>query len=73
LIFSGLIKKSLTLDAHKYGAKRMLQSEVIPITLESLVSEWMHDWSNPNAGELVKEVYSKSLLSKIAEKPINTL
>jgi nicotinamidase-related amidase len=45
--------------AHKYGVKRMLQAGVIPITLESLVSEWMHDWGNPKAGELVKEVYSK--------------
>jgi nicotinamidase-related amidase len=48
-----------TLDAHKYGVERMLQAGVIPITLESLVSEWMHDWNNPKAGELVKEVYSK--------------
>ena len=48
-----------TLDAHKYGVKRMLQAGVVPITLESLVSEWMHDWNNPKAGELVKEVYSK--------------
>jgi nicotinamidase-related amidase len=48
-----------TSDAHKYGIKRMLQAGVIPITLESLVSEWMHDWNNPKAGELVKEVYSK--------------
>jgi nicotinamidase-related amidase len=48
-----------TPDAHKYGVKRMLQAGVIPITLESLVSEWMHDWNNPKAGELVKEVYSK--------------
>jgi nicotinamidase-related amidase len=48
-----------TLDAHKYGVKRMLQAGVIPITVESLVSEWMHDWGNPKAGELVKEVYSK--------------
>ena len=48
-----------TLDAHKYGVKRMLQAGVMPITLESLVSEWMHDWNNPKAGELVKEVYSK--------------
>jgi len=29
------------------------------ITLASLVSEWMHDWGNPKAGELVEEVYSK--------------
>jgi len=48
-----------TLDAHKYGVKRMLQAGVVPITLETLVSEWMHDWNNPKAGELVKEVYSK--------------
>jgi len=48
-----------TSDAHKYGVERMLQAGVIPITLEALVSEWMHDWNNPKAGELVKEVYSK--------------
>jgi len=48
-----------TPDAHKYGVKRMLQAGVIPITVESLVSEWMHDWNNPKAGELVKKVYSK--------------
>jgi len=48
-----------TPDAHKYGIKRMLQVGVVPITLESLVSEWMHDWANPKSGELVKEVYSK--------------
>lgn len=48
-----------TPDSHKYGVKRMLQAGVIPITLESLVSEWMHDWGNPKASELVKEVYSK--------------
>ncbi len=48
-----------TSDAHKYGVERMLQAGVVPITLESLVSEWMHDWRNPKAGELVKEVYSR--------------
>ncbi len=48
-----------TTDAHKYGIKRMLQAGVIPITLEALVSEWMHDWANPKAGMLVKEIYSK--------------
>jgi nicotinamidase-related amidase len=48
-----------TPDAHKYGIERMLQAGVIPITLESLVSEWMHDWDNPKSGDLVKEVYSK--------------
>ena len=48
-----------TPQAHKYGIERMLQAGVVPITLESLVSEWMHDWGNPKSGELVKEVYSK--------------
>jgi hypothetical protein len=46
-------------EAHMYGVERMLQAGVIPITVESLVSEWMHDWNNPKAGELVKQVYSK--------------
>ena len=48
-----------TPDAHRYGIERMLQAGVIPVTVESLVSEWMHDWANPKAGELVKEVYSR--------------
>jgi nicotinamidase-related amidase len=48
-----------TADAHKYGIERMVQVGVVPTTLECLVSEWMHDWNNPKAGELVKEVYSK--------------
>jgi nicotinamidase-related amidase len=46
-------------DAHKYGVKRMLQAGVIPVTLVQLVSEWMHDWANPRAGDLMKEVYSR--------------
>ncbi len=45
--------------SHKFWIKRMLQAGVIPITTESLVSEWMHDWANPKSMELVKEVYSK--------------
>lgn len=48
-----------TPGAPRYGIRRMLQAGVIPITVESLVSEWMHDWGNPKAGELVKEVYSR--------------
>ena len=48
-----------TPEAHTYAVERMLQAGVIPITVESLVSEWMHDWANPKAGELVAEVYSK--------------
>ncbi len=45
--------------AHRYGIERMLQVGVVPITVESLVSEWMHAWTNPKASELVSEVYSK--------------
>ena len=37
----------------------MLQAGVIPMTTESLVPEWMHDWGNPKSMELVQEVYSK--------------
>ncbi|MCK9632261.1 MAG: isochorismatase family protein [Methanoregula sp.] len=48
-----------TPDAHKYGVRRMLQAGVIPITVESLVSEWMHDWGNKKAMELVRDVYSR--------------
>jgi len=48
-----------TPNAHRYGVERMLQAGVIPITVESLVSEWMHDWGNPKSMELVKEVYSR--------------
>ena len=48
-----------TPEAHEYGIKRMLQVGVVPITVESLVSEWMHDWANPKAAELVNEIYSK--------------
>jgi len=46
-------------DAHNYGVQRMVQAGVVPITVLSLVSEWMHDWGNPKAGELKNEVYSK--------------
>jgi hypothetical protein len=46
-----------TREAHLYGVKRMLQEGVVTITLEALVSEWMHDWGNPKAPELVREVY----------------
>lgn len=47
-----------TPDAHKYGIKRMLQAGMIPITWETLVSEWMHDWGNPKVSELFA-IYSK--------------
>jgi nicotinamidase-related amidase len=48
-----------TKDAHKYGVKRMLQAGVVPITWETITSEWMHDWGNPKVAEIKKEVYSK--------------
>jgi len=48
-----------TSDAHNYAIERMLQAGVIPVTLESLISDWMHNWGNPKSGEIVKEVYSK--------------
>lgn len=48
-----------TKDAHKYGIKRMLQAGVVPITWETITSEWMHDWGNPKVPELKKEVYGK--------------
>lgn len=46
-------------DAHKYGIKRMLQVGVVPITCMALISEWMHDWGNPKAGELKEKAYGK--------------
>jgi len=48
-----------TPDAHKYGIERMLQAGVIPITWETIASEWMHDWNNPKVADLKKEVYGK--------------
>jgi hypothetical protein len=48
-----------TLDAHLNGLQRMFQASTIPITWMPLVSEWMHDWANPKAAQLVQEVYGK--------------
>lgn len=48
-----------TLDAHENGLRRMFQAGVIPTTWMPLVSEWMHDWANPEAARLAKEVYGK--------------
>jgi nicotinamidase-related amidase len=46
-------------EAHTYGIQRMLQVGVVPITWMPLVSEWMHDWANPKAEELKKDVYGR--------------
>lgn len=47
-----------SISAHEYGVQRMIQAGVVPITWMPLTSEWMHDWGNPKAGELTKEVYA---------------
>jgi nicotinamidase-related amidase len=49
---------SESMDAHKMAIKRMIQAGVVPCTWMQVVSEWMHDWQNPNAGELMSKVYS---------------
>jgi nicotinamidase-related amidase len=46
-------------EAHNYGIQRMLQVGIVPLTWIPLVSEWMHDWANPKADELKKEVYGR--------------
>ncbi|MCX5801690.1 MAG: isochorismatase family protein [Candidatus Eisenbacteria bacterium] len=46
-------------EAHTYGIQRMLQAGVVPMTWMPLVSEWMHDWANPKAEELKKDVYGR--------------
>lgn len=48
-----------SLDAHTYGVERMLQAGVVPMTWMPLVSEWMHDWGNPKAADLRREVYGR--------------
>jgi len=45
--------------AHDTAIKRMIQAGVVPCTWMQVVSEWMNNWGNPKAGELVKSVYSK--------------
>lgn len=46
-----------TPDAHFYGQQRMYQAGIVPITWMPLVSHWMHDWTNPKAGDLKAEVF----------------
>jgi hypothetical protein len=48
-----------SLDAHNTAIQRMIQAGVVPCTWMQTVSEWMNNWGNPKAGELVKNVYSK--------------
>jgi hypothetical protein len=46
-------------EAHHWGIQRVLQAGVVPLTWIPLVSEWMHDWADPKADELRKEVLGK--------------
>jgi nicotinamidase-related amidase len=48
---------SETIDAHNMAIKRMVQAGVVPCTWMQVVSEWMHSWQNPKAGELITKVY----------------
>jgi hypothetical protein len=45
--------------AHKYGIKRMVQAGVVPLTWMPLVSDWMHDWGNPNVDDLKEQVWGR--------------
>lgn len=49
---------SESMDAHKMAIHRMIQAGVVPCTWMQVISEWMHDWQNPNSGELHSRVYS---------------
>jgi nicotinamidase-related amidase len=50
---------SESIDAHNTAIQRMIQAGVVPCTWMQTVSEWMNNWNNPKAGELVMNVYSK--------------
>lgn len=49
---------SESVDAHQMAIKRMIQAGVVPCTWMQVVSEWMHSWQNPKAGDLYAKVYS---------------
>lgn len=49
---------SENLHAYEMAVKRMTQAGVVPVTWMQVVSELMHDWRNPKAGELYTDVYS---------------
>jgi nicotinamidase-related amidase len=49
---------SESLPAYNMAVKRMVQAGVVPVTWMQVVSEWMHDWKNPKAGELYSDFYS---------------
>lgn len=45
-------------DAHDIAVHRMIQAGIVPTTWQQVVFEWMKDWNNPKAQQLIKEVYS---------------
>lgn len=49
---------SESLDAHNTAVQRMVQAGVVPCTWMQTISEWMHSWENPKAGELYSKVYT---------------
>jgi nicotinamidase-related amidase len=49
---------SESMDAHNMAIERMIQTGVVPCTWMQVISEWMHAWQNPKAGELYTKVYS---------------
>jgi nicotinamidase-related amidase len=46
-------------DAHNTAVQRMIQAGVVPCTWMQTVSEWMNNWGNPKAGQLLQDVYNK--------------
>lgn len=49
---------SENIHAYDMAVKRMVQAGVVPVTWMQVVSEWMHDWKNPKAGQLYSDVYA---------------
>ena len=47
-----------TLLAHDCGVKRMIHSNIVPMTWMPVVSSWMHDWTDKNAEKMSRDVYS---------------
>ena len=48
---------SESLDAHNAAVQRMVQAGVVPCSWMQTISEWMHSWQNPKAGEMYTKVY----------------
>jgi nicotinamidase-related amidase len=46
-------------DAHNTAVQRMIQAGVVPCTWMQTASEWMNNWGNPKAGQLLQDVYNK--------------